>query len=201
MSKRKIDNANIEKNTQSIIQTVEKIFVIDNHFYFNGLIDDQNLLMLKSKINEYIVDNGYAQNIQDTVVDLTNCIVIHINSVGGYLNSILKHIDIFNRQYKIVTIIENRVCDCGLLFAALSNKRFIKQQGRGVIRAVYNNYWYLFRQCEIDQVDKFNQELIDLFIKASRNKLTRERVIDILTQSQELSPKKIKRIFLIDEII
>ena len=197
MSKRKIENISNNKN----IVKIEKVFVIDNHIYFNGLIDNQNLLLLKSKINEYILENGNTQNHTDTSLDLTNCIIIHINSSGGYVESLLNHLDIFSNRIKIVTVIENRVCDCGLLFSALSNKRYIKQQARVVIRIVSNNYWYLFKQCEIDKIDKFIEDLSNLFIKASKNRLSRERVKQLIMTSQELTPKKIKRLHLIDEII
>ena len=200
MSKRKIENTNIEKKNQDV-NIIEKIFIIDNHIYFNGIIDDKNLLLLKSKINEYIVENGDIQNRVDSTVDLTNCIVIHINSVGGYIDSLINHIDIFSKTVKIVTIIENRVCDCGLLFAAISTRRYIKQQARVVIRGVHNNYWYLFRQCDVENINKFNENLIELFKVATNHKLNQDRILELIKTSQEFTPKKIKRLHFIDEII
>lgn len=200
MSKRKIENINIEKKNNNI-NIVENIFIIDNHIYFNGIINDINLLLLKSKINEYIVENGNIQNHMDSIVDLTNCIVIHINSVGGYIDSLIKNLDIFSKRVKIVTIIENRVCDCGLLFAAVSAKRYIKQQARVVLRCVYNNYWYLFKQCDIENINKFNENLIELFKLATNHKLNQDRILELIKTSQEFTPKKIKRLHFIDEII
>lgn len=200
MSKRKIDNTNIEKKNNNI-NIVENIFIIDNHIYFNGIINDINLLLLKSKINHYIIENGNIQNHMDSIVDLTNCIVIHINSVGGYIDSLIKNLDIFSKRVKIVTIIENRVCDCGLLFAAVSAKRYIKQQARVVLRGVYNNYWYLFRQCDVENINKFNENLIELFKLATNHKLNQDRILELIKTSQEFTPKKIKRLHFIDEII
>lgn len=200
MSKRKIENTNIEKKNNNI-NIVENIFIIDNHIYFNGIIDDINLLLLKSKINHYIIENGNIQNHMDSIVDLNNCIVIHINSVGGYIDSLIKNLDIFSKRVKIVTIIENRVCDCGLLFAAVSAKRYIKQQARVVLRGVYNNYWYLFKQCDIENINKFNENLIELFKLATNNKLKQDHIQKLIKTSQEFTPKKIKRLHFIDEII
>jgi len=200
MSKRKIENTNIEKKNNNI-NIVENIFIIDNHIYFNGIINDINLLLLKSKINHYIIENGNIQNHMDSIVDLTNCIVIHINSVGGYIDSLIKNLDIFSKRVKIVTIIENRVCDCGLLFAAVSAKRYIKQQARVVLRGVYNNYWYLFRQCDVENINKFNENLIELFKLATNHKLNQDRILELIKTSQEFTPKKIKRLHFIDEII
>tara|TARA_Y100000389_G_scaffold163308_1_gene166507 strand:- start:885 stop:1487 length:603 start_codon:yes stop_codon:yes gene_type:complete len=200
MSKRKIENTNIEKKNNNI-NIVENIFIIDNHIYFNGIIDDINLLLLKSKINHYIIENGNIQNHMDSIVDLNNCIVIHINSVGGYIDSLIKNLDIFSKRVKIVTIIENRVCDCGLLFAAVSAKRYIKQQARVVLRGVYNNYWYLFKQCDIENINKFNENLIELFKLATNNKLKQDHIQELIKTSHEFTPKKIKRLHFIDEII
>ena len=69
------------------------------------------------------------------------------------------------------------------------------------MRVVLQNYWYLLKQCDINEIQDFNNNLENLFIKISNNKLSLERVQNIIRYGGRWSSKKVKRFGFVDEII
>lgn len=188
MLKRKLDN-----NIVLLDNTCTKLFTIDNHIYFNFIIDSNSLHLLRLKIND--ITNNYIFTEND------HYIYIHINSCGGFIKDILSNLDLFDNSIKLISIIENNISDCAILLSGLCYSRICKMHAKINMRVVLQNYWYLLKQCDINEIQEFNNNLEHLFIKISNNKLSPERVQNIIKYGGRWTSKKVKRFGFVDEII
>ena len=197
MSKRKSDEMLIChpcKNTYN-----KKIFMIDNHIYYYSIIDDENMKIFADCIKELIT----------TYVFTDREIYIHINSQGGFLDVLIKYIEIFDKEYmdnnpiKLISIVEHNVNNCAIIFASLCNTRIISKNAKMIMHKLTENYWYFFKQCENNnnEILEFRNNLSNLLVRCSKNKLDIERIEKIIDNGGEWNCKKCKKLGLIDVII
>ena len=196
MSKRKCNEMMICLPCKSIYN--KKIFVIDNHIYFYSIIDDENMKIFGDYVNELIT----TYNFDDREI------YIHINSVGGYLNVLMKYVEIFNIQIsnnpiKLISIIEHNVNNCAIIFAGLCDNRVFNKNAKMIMHKLTDNYWYFFKQCNNNSNDitVFRNDLINILVRCSKDKLDRERAEKIIDNGGEWNCKKCKKLGLIDIIV
>ena len=183
----------IDLDNEKEIQNIAKIIVIDNHLYFNLLINNENLKLLKHRINDIIDEYNFNND--------KRFIYLHINSCGGYVKDLIKNIDIFDLSVKIISVIENNISDCAILLSGLCEKRLCKKHSKFQMRVIVQNYWYLLKQCDDIEMPEYREHLKLLFIKISKGRLTSENIEKLFQYGGQWDSKKLKRLGLIDEII
>ena len=176
----------------------KKIFVIDNHIYFYIKIDDENMKIFANYVNELIT----TYNFDDKEI------YIHINSAGGYLNILMEYVEIFdiqvsNNPIKFISIVEHNVNNCAIIFAALCHNRVFNKNAKMIMHKLTDNYWYFFKQCNNNSNDitVFRNDLINILVRCSKDKLDRERAERIIDNGGEWNCKKCKKLGLIDIIV
>jgi len=192
MTKRKLD-ISIDLDSEKEIQNISKIIVIENHLYFNLLINNENLKLLKMRINDIIEDYNFNND--------KKVIYLHINSCGGYVKDLIKNIDIFDLSVKIISVIENSISDCAILLSGLCETRLCKKHSKFTMRVILRNYWYLLKQCEDIEIKEYREHLKLLFIKISKQRLSGENIEKMFQYGGEWNSTKLKRLGLVDEII
>jgi ATP-dependent protease ClpP protease subunit len=178
----------------------DNITLYNNHISFNCIINNDNIDKLILYITS-IVNNKKILNYPDFIY-------LHINSLGGRLSSLQKFINFFNTlDTQIISIIENKCCDCAILLASLCHYRIIKKDAicilskYDVINIPY--YWSAFKQCENDQqeISTFVNSLINILCNFSQSKITIQKLQNYLQYNQNWNAKKCKKLGLVDEII
>ena len=178
----------------------DNITLYNNHISFNCIINNDNIDKLILYITS-IVNNKKILNYPDFIY-------LHFNSLGGRLSSLQKFINFFNTlDTQIISIIENKCCDCAILLASLCHYRIIKKDAicilskYDVINIPY--YWSAFKQCENDQqeISTFVNSLINILCNVSQSKITIQKLQNYLQYNQNWNAKKCKKLGLVDEII
>lgn len=178
----------------------DNITLYNNHIAFNCIINNENIDKLILYITS-IVNNKKILNYPDFIY-------LHINSLGGRLSSLQKFIDFFNTlDTQIISIIENKCCDCAILLACLCHYRIMKKDAicilskYDVINIPY--YWCAFKQCENEQqeISTFVNSLINILCNVSQSKITIQKLQNYLQYNQNWNAKKCKKLGLVDEII
>lgn len=187
-------------NTYSNPLNCDKITLYNNHISFNCIINNDNIDKLILYITS-IVNNKQILNHPDFIY-------LHINSLGGRLSSLQKFIDFFNTlDTQIISIIENKCCDCAILLASLCHYRIIKKDAicilskYDVINIPY--YWSAFKQCENNsqEISIFVNSLINILCNVSQSKISIQKLQNYLQYNQNWNAKKCKKLGLVDEII
>lgn len=178
----------------------DNITLHNNHISFNCIINNDNIDKLILYITS-IVNNKKILNYPDFIY-------LHINSLGGRLSSLQKFIDFFNTlDSQIISIIENKCCDCAILLASLCHYRIIKKDAICILSKydVVNSpyYWCGFKQCENEsqQISIFIKSLTNIICNVSQSKISIEKLQIYLQNNQNWNAKKCKKLGLVDEII
>ena len=215
MSKRKSDNIpdlltinqNLNYVNNFIINhtytnplNLDKIFVKNNHIYFDAVVNDDtitNLIEYIDLISKHEKFNLFEKRI-----------LLHINSKGGYIGPAVRFFEYSKIcNIDIISIIEVECCDCGLIISAACNYRLIKKSA--IIRIskyIPNenyNYWGYFKQCENNCSDNsiLKNTIYKIFTESLDTKLTSEKLQAYLYLNNEFHSKKVKKMGIVDEII
>jgi len=199
-----------------------KITLVDNHIYFDSIVDDDSI----NKLIEYInIINSIANkiNFADNSPILNNnidyekfkIIYLHINSKGGYLKSLLPLLNI-KKTYniEIVSVVEKECVDCGILLASLCDYRIVKKSAvckltKYSVNSSLNSsvnipyYWNYFKQCnnDVNEINNFNSDLYHLFCNIIDSKLVNEKLQIYFQKNNVWTSKKYKKLGLADEIL
>ena len=178
-----------------------KITLCDNHIYFNSLINQETIDVLKSNIISFISNKHLLNN--------NSTIYLHINSKGGYLENLLDFIN-FKSQIvlEIISIVENNICDCAILLASCCHYRIINKNAKITLNSYHDsqnfkNYWGYIKQCENNElyIQSFKTYLYELFCNVIDSKITHQKLQIYLLQTSFWDAKKYKKLGLADEII
>ena len=172
----------------------DEILLRANHIHFNSLINHNSITVLNEYCS-YIITNRNLYN--------NNAIYLHINSKGGFLSSLLQFVE-FKKicNYEIISIIENECNDCAIFLASICNYRIIKKNVvcKFMKYDFNSNYWYIFKQCDDDEIIYIKNILDDLYNNI-HHKITKEKFLIYLNQNNTWNSKKYKKLGLVDEII
>ena len=209
-NKRKTFDSNIIAHTNSTLdcnsiiyydsRDNSKINVTNNHIYFNATINDNSINNLIKCINNII-------ELKNKDYDKT--IILHINSMGGILKSIINFINYINTiEYFIISIIGNHCNDTAIVLACSCNYRIIKKKSQ-IILSYYNYsnysnysnssniYWGLYNQ-ELPHND-FICLLTSIFNSVLH--IQENKIEQYLQQTKVFNAKKYKKMKLVDEIV
>lgn len=178
----------------------DTITLQDNHIYFNSIINNDNINRLILYIT-LIINNK-------TKLNYPEFIYLHIDSLGGFIVAIKEFINFFNTlDIQIISIIENKCCDCGILLASICHYRIMKKHAICILAkhdvANIPYYWCGFKQCENEpqQISIFIKSLTNILCNISQSKISIEKLKLYLKNNQNWNAKKCKKLGLVDEII
>ena len=190
----------------------DEILMLDNHIYFNSIINASSV----NKLIEYI--NIIISNIK---LFRNRIVYLHINSKGGYINDLMNFIEYkknmytsvsgtFLPQIEIYSIIEEECVDCAILLASVCDYRFVKKKALCKLNSfnitqngfLFPNYWCGFQQCNNNnhEVLTVQQHIYSMFC-SNNNKITKDKLSIYLTRFNKWNSKKYKKLGLADEIV
>ena len=131
---------------------------------------------------------------------INNRIYIHIISRGGELQGLYDFLhvkSIYFPNVELVSVIENSCTDVGFMLASLCNYRIIKKNVICYMNKIDENskYWGLYDQGE-NLLSKF-----DYVISNTKYKVTKDKMLKYIKQSNVWNAKKMVKIGFMDEII
>lgn len=131
---------------------------------------------------------------------INNRIYIHIISRGGELQGLYDFLhvkSIYFPNVELVSVIENSCTDVGFMLASLCNYRIIKKNVICYMNKIDENskYWGLYDQGE-NLLGKF-----DYVISNTKYKVTKDKMLKYIKQTNVWNAKKMVKIGFMDEII
>ena len=131
---------------------------------------------------------------------INNYIYIHIISRGGELQGLYDFLhvkSIYFPNVELVSVIENSCTDVGFMLASLCNYRIIKKNVICYMNKIDENskYWGLYDQGE-NLLGKF-----DYVISNTKYKVTKDKMLKYIKQTNVWNAKKMVKIGFMDEII
>lgn len=174
----------------------DQIFLIDNHIYFDAVINNTTI----DKLIEYII-----LIINNISLFTTKTIYIHINSKGGYLYDVLKFVEqkhLCNQNHiEVISIIDKESTDCSILLAAICNYRIIRKNAICKFNQ-YNdndNYWGIFKHSNTNTNNFY--DILKVLFDSIDIKISYDKFCSYFSQNNNWNSKKMKKIGFIDEII
>jgi hypothetical protein len=182
----------------------DKLELIDNHIYFDSLVNKESISCLIRFIN-YIIKNKYVFVFNDFKI------YIHISSKGGLFYELMNFVNYRNECiYEIVSIIDKECYDSGFVLAALCSYRIISKNAKVYLSKIHcdsttNIYWNYFKQCSQENSEDFKNLLYDVLCVKVESNLTPEKLSYYLTTDSSnicsWNSKKYKKLGLADEIL
>jgi hypothetical protein len=182
----------------------DKVELIDNHIYFDSLVNKESIGCLIQFIN-YIIKNKYVFVFNDFKI------YIHISSKGGLFYELMNFMNYRNECiYEIVSIIDKECYDSGFVLAALCSYRIISKNAKVYLSKIHcdsinNIYWNYFKQCSQENSEDFKNLLYDVLCVKVESNLTPEKLSYYLANESSnicsWNSKKYKKLGLADEIL
>lgn len=185
----------------------QTVYSLNNHIYFYNDINTTSILELVKNINylnKKIKNETSNYNITyDTECDSNVYIYLHINSFGGYVFDALAGVDtIINSEIPIISIIEGCAASAATFLSIVCYKRYMRPHSSMLIHQLSGGYWGTYEQmCDDMKNSKYLMKIIkDIYIEYSNQLLTSDKLDKYLKRDIWWSPKKCKKLGLIDEI-
>lgn len=182
----------------------DKLVLINNHIYFDSLINKESICCLIQFIN-YIIKNKYLFACNDFKI------YVHINSKGGLFYELMNFVNYRNECiYEIVSIIDKECYDSGFVLAALCSYRIINKNAKVYLSKIQcdtqnNIYWNYFKQCPQENSEDFKNLLYDILCVKVESNLTPEKLDSYFANDASTvlswNSKKYKKLGLADEIL
>jgi hypothetical protein len=182
----------------------DKVELIDNHIYFDSLVNKESIVCLIQFIN-YIIKNKYVFVFNDFKI------YIHISSKGGLFYELMNFVNFRNECiYEIVSIIDKECYDSGFVLAALCSYRIISKNAKVYLSKLHcdstnNIYWNYFKQCSQENSEDFKNLLYDVLCVKVESNLTPEKLSYYLANASSnicsWNSKQYKKLGLADEIL
>ena len=182
----------------------DKIVLLDNHIYFDSLINKESIACLINFINS-IIKVKYLFSANDFKI------YIHINCKGGLFYELMNFVNYRNQCiYEIVSIIDKECYDSGFILAALCSYRIITKNAKVYLSKIHcgvqnNIYWNYFKQCPQENSQDFKNLLYDVLCVNIESNLTPEMLSQYFENDTSTvlswNSKKYKRLGLADEIL
>ena len=182
----------------------DKLVLINNHIYFDSLINKESICCLIQFIN-YIINNKYLFAGNDFKI------YVHINSKGGLFYELMNFVKYRNECiYEIVSIIDKECYDSGFVLAALCSYRIINKNAKVYLSKIQcdtqnNIYWNYFKQCPQENSEDFKNLLYDILCVKVESNLTPEKLDSYFANDASAvlswNSKKYKKLGLADEIL
>jgi ATP-dependent protease ClpP protease subunit len=182
----------------------DKIVLLDNHIYFDSLINNESITCLINFINS-IIKVKYLFSANDFKI------YIHINSKGGLFYELMNFVNYRNQCiYEIVSIIDKECYDSGFVLAALCGYRIITKNAKVYLSKIQcdvqnNIYWNYFKQCSQENSEDFKNLLYDVLCVKVESNLTPEKLNHYLNDNEQTiwcwNSKKYTKLGFADEIL
>lgn len=177
------------------------LYCIDNHIYFNTIINDDNIRKLKNIILQ--LKSNYAFKLNDTFI------YIHINEKKfnktphnyGYLSALLNNIEIFkSSNIPLVSIAHGDISDIYIFLSSLCQYSYIEKNVTVTITQLKDNFWNNCIQSNYIDND-FKNTIIGLFNMVTNNKIKLNKISYYLDNGFVMNAKKAVKNHLFSDII
>ena len=139
-----------------------------------------------------------------TISDNKPNILLHINSYGGDVYSVLSVIEhIKNLNVKVTTICEGYVASAGVLLSMAGHRKIIRKHSYMLIHEISSECWGKYSDMvdEMKNNKKLMKDLINYMKEACNGKLPEDKLDDLLKHDISWDAKKCLKYGLVDEII
>lgn len=169
----------------------DTIKLYHNHIVFYSTITDETIYKIFEFIKIIIETCDFKK--------LYNCVYLHIASLGGSLNSLMKFIDIKKVSFsniELISVIEKNTSDAGVLLASLCDYRIIRKNVVCSMSIIYpeTKYWNMF----IQEGNIFLDFIT--ILKTNNYKIKTDKMLKYISQNNTWNSKKMIKIGLVDEI-
>ena len=185
-----------------------RVYCEENHIYFYDDVNTNSILELVKHIknlNRKIKLELADYNIlYDTNAENTVNIYLHINSFGGFVFDSLAAVDtIISSEVPIISIIEGCAASAATFLSIVCQKRQMREHASMLIHQLSGGFWGTFEQMKDDiKNSKYLMKVIkDIYMKHTNDKLSEDKLDEVLQRDIWWSPKKCKKYGLIDEIV
>ena len=177
------------------------LYCIDNHIYFNTIINDDNIRKLKNIILQ--LKSNYAFKLNDIFI------YIHINEKKfnktphnyGYLSALLNNIEIFkSSNIPLVSIAHGDISDIYIFLSSLCQYSYIEKNVTVTITQLKDNFWNNCIQSNYIDND-FKNTIIGLFNMVTNNKIKLNKISYYLDNGFVMNAKKAVKNHLFSDII
>tara|TARA_B100001094_G_C17978219_1_gene693876 strand:+ start:136 stop:759 length:624 start_codon:yes stop_codon:yes gene_type:complete len=171
---------------------LDSIKIFDDRIIFHSTVSSITIKKLFEFIKIILESSIYDR--------INNRIYIHIISRGGNLQSLYDFLDIKTNYFanlELVSVIESSCTDVGFMLASLCDYRIIKKNVICYMNKLNDNskYWGFYEQGE-NLLQKF-----DYVISKTKYKVSKDKMLKYIKQTNIWNAKKMVKIGFIDEII
>ena len=171
---------------------LDSIKIYDGRIIFHSTVTSNTIAKLFEFIKIIKESSIFDRN--------NNRIYLHIISKGGNLQGLYDFLHLKSMYFpnvELVSIIENSCTDVGFMLASLCNYRIIKKNVICYMNKIDENskYWGLYDQGE-NLLGKF-----DYVISNTKYKVSKDKMLKYMQQSNVWNAKKMVKIGFMDEII
>ena len=171
---------------------LDSIKIFNGHVIFHSTVTNITITKLFEFI-KIIMESSLFDRVN-------NRIYIHIISRGGELQGLFDFMNIKSTYFpniELVSIMENSCIDVGFMLASLCDYRIIRKNVICYMNKIDENskYWGLYDQGE-NLLEKFNY-----VISKTNYKVSKDKILKYIKQSNVWNAKKMVKIGFMDEII
>lgn len=200
IKKRKYDQFSNYFNCKSFDYNVydSSLYCIDNHIYFNCIIDDFNMNKLKNIVLQ--LRSNYSFHQTDSFIYLH--INKNYNSNYGYLSALINNIDIFlTSKIPLISIVHSNISDIYIILSSLCKYSYVYKNVLITINKLQNNYWNNCNQCNSLNNIELKSNIINIFNYITNNKIKNNKLVNYLDNGFVMNSKKAKKNYLFSGII
>lgn len=181
----------------------ELIYLKDNHLYYHDEVDGKNVDMVKKLMREYLNKYQKAKNNSTYAIFTPKPLILHIYSPGGDVHAGLSLYDFiieYDKTIPVYTIVEGLAASAATIISIAGSKRYITPNSYMLIHQLTTYFGGNFEQIkdEFGNCEKVMKQLKDIY--ASKTKLNRKQLNEILKRDVNWCAEDCKKYGLIDEI-
>lgn len=198
--KRKYKNNEEEEEEESNGDYSNQIKVKNNRIMFHCDVTSSSCFELIDAL-DYACK--YVNEIYTIGLEKPN-IILHINSYGGDVYSVLSVIEhIKNLNVKVTTVCEGYVASAGVLLSMAGHRKIIRKHSYMLIHEISSACWGKYSDMvdEMKNNKKLMKDLINYMIEACNGKLPEDKIDELLKHDMNWDSNKCLKYGLVDEII
>lgn len=161
------------KNWSGLYNSENDVYSVDNHIYFKGDVNRNNVYKLQEEIQNITNHYSESKNSSPGLNISPKPIYLHLNTYGGYLDAGWVAVDfIRNSTIPIYTIVEGRCASAGTLMSIVGKKRYMTRSSRMLIHQLSGGMWGKMNELEDSYKDCKDEmkDIVSLYVKYTNMK-------------------------------
>jgi ATP-dependent Clp endopeptidase proteolytic subunit ClpP len=181
----------------------ERIYLKQNHLFFHTGVDEKSVDLVKKLMREYLTKYIKSKSNSSLSTSTPKPLFLHIYSPGGGVYAGLSLYDFiteYNKTIPVYTIVEGLAASAATIISIGGVKRFITPNSYMLIHQLSTYFGGNFEQIkdEFGNCEKLMKQLKEIY--ASRTKLSRKQLNEVLKRDVTWSAEDCKKYGLVDEI-